>query len=95
MNNNTVEIEIDSADSEISVNISKCFLTNKEITALVTLLWEHRGNVEGDFEATNNKNQHYFIFSLHYTPIVPLETVAEELREKVQQLFPDKFVNIV
>lgn len=94
MESNTIEIQLDHADSEVSVDISKCFLSNKEITTLVTLLWEYSWDVEGDFEATNNKNRHWFIFGLHYTPTVPLEVVAEELREKVQQLFPDKFVNI-
>lgn len=91
---NTIKIEFDYGDSELIVNISECFLTNKEITALVTMLWELSWNTEADFDATNHKSQQWFIFTLPYDPETSLESLAEKLQEKVQQLFPDKFVNI-
>lgn len=92
--NNTIKIETDSADCEVSVNITECYLTNKEINILQNMLWELSWEIEADFEATNHKNQQWFIYSLPYTGQIPLDDLAEKLREKVQELFSDKFVTI-
>jgi len=90
--NNSILITKDYGDLEVQVDADKIRLTMEELNLLADKLWRHSWEVDCDLVATNDKVSQYWVFGLF--PSSDLESIAEGVREVIQDLFPDKAVKI-